>query len=293
MIEIKRLTQTFGKTVALDRLTLQVGDGITGLVGENGAGKSTLLRCIAGVLNPDEGEILIDGKPRKELEAKKDIFFLSDYPYSPKAGTIDSIYRFYSCFYDFDVDRFYGILSHFSLPPKGKIGDFSKGMRRQLFVALSLAARTKYLLMDEAFDGLDPIALDAIKGEIISEKENGRCVLVSSHNIATLEGLADRFVMLSKGHLAENAETQSLGQNFVKYQAFFDQNPTEKELSSCCRLISYRKVGSILNFVMEESESDLERIKSAFHPKFIEKVEIDSDELIVLAMLRARKECER
>lgn len=290
MIEIKKATKKFGKTVAVDRLSLQIGEGITGLVGENGAGKSTLLRCIAGILNPEEGEILIDGLPRKQLEAKKELFFLSDYPYSPKAGTIDSIYQFYSCFYDFDLDRFHEILSHFSLPPKGKIGNFSKGMRRQLFVALALSAKTKYLLMDEAFDGLDPIALDTIKGEIVAEKENGRCILVSSHNISTLERLADRFVMLSKGRLAENSETQSLGKNFVKYQAFFDQNPTAEQLSSLCRLISYRKVGSVLNFVMEENPEALEQIKSAFKPKFIEQVEIDGDELITLAMLKARKD---
>ena len=290
MIKISNLTKRFDKTVALDRLYLEIGDGITGLVGENGAGKSTLLRCIAGILNPEEGEIFIDGKPRGVLEAKQEIYFLSDYPYSPKAGTIDSIYEFYSCFYDFDLDRFHEILSHFSLPPKGKIVDFSKGMRRQLFIALALSSRTKYLLMDEAFDGLDPIALDEIKGEILKEKENGRSIFVSSHNISTLERLADRFVMLSKGRLAENAETQSLGRNFVKYQAYFETNPTEEQLRSLCNLVSYRKVGSVLNFVMEESAEDLEKIKAAFPPKFIEQVEIDADELVTLAMIKAGKD---
>ncbi len=289
MIKICDVTKRFDKTVALDRLTLEIGDGITGLVGENGAGKSTLLRCICGILNPDDGDISIDDYARKTLEAKKEIFFLSDYPYSPKAGTIDSIYEFYSCFYDFDLDRFHEILSHFSLPPKGKVTDFSKGMRRQLFIALSLAARSKYLLMDEAFDGLDPLALDEIKGEIIREKQSGRCIVVSSHNISALEKLADRFVILSKGRLAENEETQTLGRSFVKYQAYFEKDPTQEELSSLCSLISYRKVGSVLNFVIEEDSEAIEKIKNAFSPKFIEKVEIDSDELVALAMLKARK----
>lgn len=290
MIKIDDVTKKFDKTVALDRLSLEIGDGITGLVGENGAGKSTLLRCVCGILNPDEGTVTVDDFPRKTLEAKKEIFFLSDYPYSPKAGTIDSIYEFYSCFYDFDLDRFHQILSHFSLPPKGKVTNFSKGMRRQLFIALALAARTKYLLMDEAFDGLDPLALDEIKGEIIQEKENGRCVVVSSHNVSALEKLADRFVVLSKGRLAQNEETQTLGKSFVKYQAYFEVNPTREELSSICPLISYRKVGSVLNFVIEENSEAIEKIKTAFSPKFIEKVEIDSEELIALTMLKARKE---
>ncbi len=290
MIKIDNVTKRFGKTVALDSLSLEIGDGITGLVGENGAGKSTLLRCICGILNPDEGAILIDEYSRKTLGAKKEIFFLSDYPYSPKAGTIDSIYEFYSCFYDFDLDRFHEILSHFSLPPKGKVTDFSKGMRRQLFIALALAARSKYLLMDEAFDGLDPLALDEIKGEIIQEKENGRSILVSSHNVSALEKLADRFVIISKGRLAQNEETQTLGKSFVKYQAYFDKNPSEDELAALCPLISYRKIGSVLNFVIEESPEAIEKIKAAFSPKFIEKVEIDSEELIALTMLKARKE---
>ena len=290
MIEIEYVSKSFGATKALDRLKLEIGEGITGLIGENGAGKSTLLRCIAGVLNPEEGSIYIDGKDRKDVDAKKEIYFLSDFPYSPANSTIDTIYKFYSCFYDFDLDRFHEILTHFSLPPTGKVNNFSKGMRRQLFVALSLSAKTKYLLMDEAFDGLDPIALDAIKGEIIKEKENGRSVIVSSHNISTLEKLADRFVMLSKGHLAVDEESQSMGENFVKYQAFFETNPTEAELSSLCSLISYRKVGSIINFVMEEDEEALSRIKEAYKPKFIESVNIDGDELVTLTMLKARKE---
>ena len=290
MIEIKHVCKSFGATKALDRLDLQIGDGITGLVGENGAGKSTLLRCIAGVLNPEEGTIYIDDKDRKDVEAKKDLYFLSDFPYSPANSTIDRVYQFYSCFYDFDLDRFHEVLTHFSLPPTGKINNFSKGMRRQLFVALSLAAKTKYLLMDEAFDGLDPIALDAIKGEIIKEKENGRNIIISSHNISTLEKLADRFVMLSKGHLAVNEEAQSLGQNYVKYQAFFENIPSEEELGSLCVLISYRKVGSVLNFVMEEDDEALRKIKEAFKPRFIESVNIDGDELVTLAMIQARKE---
>ena len=289
MIEIRCVSKSFGATKALDDLCLQIGEGVTGLVGENGAGKSTLLRCISGVLNPEEGSILIDGVDRKEIAAKKELYFLSDFPYSPPNSTIDKVYEFYSCFYDFDLDRFHEILTHFSLPPNGRINNFSKGMRRQLFIALALSAKTKYLLMDEAFDGLDPIALDAIKGEIIKEKENGRSVLISSHNISVLEKLADRFVMLSKGHLAENEETQSLGKNFVKYQAFFPTAPTEEELSSLCSLISYRKVGSIVNFVMEEDEAALSKIKEIYAPQFIEPVNIDGDELVTLAMIRARK----
>lgn len=290
MIEIRGVSKRFEKTQALDDLSLDIGDGITGLVGENGAGKSTLLRCIAGVLNPESGTVVIDGAKMPSYEAKKKIYFLSDYPYAPAGASIDTVYDFYSCFYDIDMDRFHEILSHFSLPPHGKINNFSKGMRRQLFIALALAARTDYLLMDEAFDGLDPIALDEIKGEIIRSKEEGRSILVSSHNISTLERLADRFVMLSKGHLAENAESHSMGQNFVKYQAFFEENPTEEQLGALCHLISYKKVGSVLNFVMEEDAEALAKIQDTYHPKFVEKVEIDPDELITLAMIKAKKE---
>jgi ABC-2 type transport system ATP-binding protein len=293
MIEIKGVSKSFGATKALDRVDLTLNDGVTGLVGENGAGKSTLLRCIAGVLNPEEGRIIIDGLDRNEIKAKSEIYFLSDFPYSPPSSTIDKVYEFYSCFYDFDLDRFHEILTHFSLPPKGAINNFSKGMRRQLFVALALSAKTRYLLMDEAFDGLDPIALDAIKGEIISEKENGRTILISSHNIATLEKLADRFVMLSSGRLSLNEENHNLGRSFVKYQAFFENNPTELELASLCSLISYRKIGSVLNFVIEEDEEAIAKIKDAYKPKFIEMVNIDSDELVTLAMIKARKESEK
>ncbi len=95
MIEIKNVTKRFDSVVASNNLTIQLKSGIYGLVGENGAGKSTLLRLIANVIYPDEGEILIDGIPNEQKEAKQKIFFLPDDPFVRPGQTINSVYDFY------------------------------------------------------------------------------------------------------------------------------------------------------------------------------------------------------
>ena len=201
MIEIKNLTKTFGSVKAVDDLSININQGINGLVGENGAGKSTLLRLISDVYEKDNGEILVDKEDNKNLNVKNNIFFLSDSPYSPSNASVNQTFDFYSTLFDLDKERFLEIMSNLSLPIDRKVSTFSKGMRRQFFLAIALSAKAKYVLLDEAFDGLDPLVLDTIKQEIIKDADE-KTYIISSHNITSLERLCDNFILLSKGLLA-------------------------------------------------------------------------------------------
>ena len=149
MIEVKDLSFGFGKKKVLDRVDFTVAEGsVTGLVGINGAGKSTLLRLISGVYTAKTGEILCDGEKVTAESASKKIFFLPDDPYYTVHATGKSLYMMYKTFYP-KIDRaiFEKYMKEFSLNEKKPIRNFSKGMRRQLFVALALAVRPKYLLL--------------------------------------------------------------------------------------------------------------------------------------------------
>ena len=167
MIVIKNLTKQFPGVIAVNNLNLEVKPGINGLIGENGAGKSTLLRLIADVFQVSDGEILIDGKNHYLPEVKSDLFFLSDNPYFSTNMTPKEVVELYASLFDVDQDKFYKILNRLSLPVERRLSTYSKGMRRQLFLALSLAMKANYILLDEAFDGLDPIVQDVVKQEII------------------------------------------------------------------------------------------------------------------------------
>ena len=193
MIEIKNLTKIFPPNVyAVNDLTITINKGVNGLIGENGAGKSTLLRCIADVYLKDKGEILIDGHSNSDDVSRNNVFFLSDNPFYSGNGNAMTNMQFYASLFDLDEEKFKELMSHLSLPLDRRVSTFSKGMRRQLFLCIALSMKAEYILLDEAFDGLDPIVQDVIKEEIIKNAEN-KTFLVSSHNLVSLERLCDNF----------------------------------------------------------------------------------------------------
>lgn len=290
MIELKGLSKHFDEVKAVDSLTVNIEDGITGLVGENGAGKSTLLRLISDVIYPDSGSIEIDGFSSSSVEAKKILFFLDDDPYAPNGSTVKGIYDFYSCFYNIDPNKYNSLIKKFGLPTNQKVSTFSKGMKRQAFMALSLSVNVKYLLLDEAFDGLDPLVLSAIKSELISESNASKNVLISSHNISALERLVDRTIILYKGKLAGNQSTSHIGEEFIKYQACFNIPVNEGTIEELgIKVISFKKVGSICQMVIVSSPEAERNIKEKLKPILFEKVPIDPDEAVMITMLAARK----
>ncbi|MCQ2211598.1 MAG: ABC transporter ATP-binding protein [Paludibacteraceae bacterium] len=276
------LTKKFGDFTAIDKVSFKFDEGIIGLVGQNGAGKSTLFRMISDVLSFDDGMIIIDGMRHNEVEAKRSLFFLPDDPYVDKNDTIDDMLQFYSNFIDIDTAKFYSFIEKFELDRKRRLNNFSKGMRRQAFIALALSTRCKYLLLDEAFDGLDPIIIESLKSELFAAKEEGKTIVISSHNIAQLERMVDRFVILSAGSLSEG-ESDSV--SFVKFQAYFTEDVTKEMLESKgIKVVTFQKYGSITNFAVIE-EDVLEEKLSAYNSILLERIPISGEELITLRMI--------
>lgn len=118
MIEVRECSKAFGQTKAVNQATLDIGDReVFGLVGSNGAGKSTLLRMMAGIIRPDQGEILIDDLPVYENEeAKKLFFYISDDSYFPPNYTAVDMVRFYRNFYpEFRIKLFHELMDQFHL----------------------------------------------------------------------------------------------------------------------------------------------------------------------------------
>ena len=291
MIVIKNLTKKFPGVVAVNNLSLEVKPGINGLIGENGAGKSTLLRLIADVYQVSDGEILIDGKHHYEPEVKNNLFFLSDNPYYSTNMTPKEVIELYSSLFDLDKDKFFNILNNLSLPNERRLSTYSKGMRRQLFLALSLSMNAQYILLDEAFDGLDPIVQDVVKQEII-ENASSKTFIMSSHNLLSLERLCDNFILLSRGRCTKNGGIEDMGKNFQKYQVIFKSPVKKEDLTALgIHLISFKTVGSI-HYIVVDGEEDAQLIREKLEPTLMESVAIDTDELITLEMI-AQKEANK
>ena len=292
MIEIQNLTKTFGNVKAVNNLSVTINEGINGLVGENGAGKSTLLRLIADVYQQDSGKILLDGNSHFNIDVKKNVFFLSDDPYYPNGATIEETFEFYTTLFDLDEEVFKQLITNLDLPRRRKVSTFSKGMRRQFFVAIALASKAQYILLDEAFDGLDPLIMDLIK-QTIAENAEKRTFVISSHNISSLERLCDTFIVLSKGQCVTNSNVEDISANYVKYQIIFKNKSVNKQTleSLGINVVSFRKLGSICNVVFA-GDKDIENLKATLETVLCEQIAIDPDEVIAIEMLNARKKKE-
>ena len=290
MISINNVTKAFTAVTAVDHLSLEIGEGISGLVGENGAGKSTLFRLISGVYQTTEGNITVDGNDANSKEAKTSLFFLSDEPFYNLNNTPVNLYSVYSPFFEIDKEKYMELLETFGLPINNRMMTFSKGMKRQTFIALSLSMKVKYLLLDEAFDGLDPVVLETIKNEIAKKAQEGTTVVISTHNISLLERLADRFIILSKGRLADKKEDGDIGVNLVKYQVLFGKDHTQEEFEKVgIKIISFKKVGSIIHFITEENIDVKTLINKIDKPLVLENIPVDKEESIKLVMISAKE----
>lgn len=283
MIEIKNLTKSYvkGKPV-LQNVSLTVREGtVFGLVGINGSGKSTLLRIIAGVLRGEGGQVCVDGEDVYENEgAKGKIFFLPDDPYYTSNVTASALADMYRAAYEFDDNAFRGYLEKFALNVKTPIRNFSKGMKRQVFVALALAVKPKYLLLDEAFDGLDPLARLVLKKALVElVEEKGTSVIISSHSLRELEDFCDSYGILDHGDIACAGELGDDLQKIHKFQMAFT-TPMQAEMLGFAYL-SYKQQGRVVYVVARGDEKELLEKINALNPLFVEEIAVDFEELFI------------
>ena len=227
MIEIKDVMKSFENKNVLNHLNVTISSGsIFGLIGPNGAGKSTLLYLLNGISKCDEGSILFDGKEVYENpDVKKDILFISDDPYYFHFATIDEMKDFYLTFYpQFNLETYQHYVDLFRLPQNKPLKDYSKGMKRQAMFALALAIAPKYLLLDEAFDGLDPVMRLAFKKAINQMIDENMTVIISSHNLRELEDICDSFGILENGCMTTSGDLYDIKIMFIKYKLLLKKN---------------------------------------------------------------------
>ena len=279
MLEIRGLKKSYGKKPVLAGVDLTVPDGaVFGLVGINGAGKTTLLRLIADVLRPDGGEILLDGVSVTGNAAKRrELFFLPDEPYFAGGTTVGALAGLYKTFYNFDDEVFKRYVDIFKTETNVPIRNFSKGMKRQAFVALALACNPRYLLLDEAFDGLDPLARLEFKRGLIELEDS--TVIISSHSLRELEDICSGFALLDGGSIADAGDiTDALGK-VHKFQIALPRHVTREDIPLDC--LSFEAEGRVARFIVRCDREEAVGRLSALSPLFIEEIAVDFEELFI------------
>ena len=287
MIEAKNLVKRFGEITALQSMNITVQDGsIYGLVGTNGSGKSTFLRLTSGVYYPDEGSIQVENQDVYEQPSLKDkIFFVPDELYFLPQSTTEDMAHFYASQYSgWDWEYYRKLVGIFPIDPKKRLNTFSKGMQRQAAILLALSARSRYLLLDEAFDGLDPVIRGAVRRLLADEVAQGNLtVIISSHNLRELEDLCDHVGILHKGNILFSQELDELKLGFCKVQAAFRPDRDIKEFSGIT-VMQYEKRGSLFNMVVRGNSAQVLEYLGQFQPVFAEALPLTLEEVFIHEM---------
>ena len=287
MIQVERLTKKFQTYTALNQISVSVQPGsVFGLVGSNGAGKSTLLRTVAGIYKPDSGTVAIDGTPIFEHpNVKNDIFFISDFPYFIPQSNMKEMAKFYASMYsNWSHERYRELCSLFPIEEKMKISSMSKGMQRQVALICALSTQPKVLLMDEIFDGLDPVMRQLLKKLLAREvSERNITVMIASHNLRELEDVCDHVGLLHQGGVVFEQELDGLKLNLHKLQAVF-KPMISMDVFSDLDILKFDMKGSLINMVIRGDKGVISRRIEALKPVYFEMLPLTLEEVFISEM---------
>lgn len=198
MLEIKNISIKYNKKAILDDVSFNVKKGeVCGLLGLNGAGKSTLMKIIARLVKPLSGEILYDGKSIDDQ-----IGYMIEEPVFYKDVSGENNLKLLSILYEnITSDRINFILNKVGLEEHKKklFKNYSLGMKQRLYFAYALINNPKIIILDEPFNGIDPITSKLFKDLIQELAQSGCTILVSSHIISDIKEISDKIIILDNG----------------------------------------------------------------------------------------------
>jgi ABC-2 type transport system ATP-binding protein len=223
ILDIQALTKSYRSgplapvREVLTGVDLQVMPGeVLSFFGVNGAGKSTTNKIILGLVRPTSGECRIGGRPAGDHQARVAIGYLPENPSYYEFLTGEELLWYAARLFGLPAPvagrRIAALLSRVGLAADSgrRIGEYSKGMRQRLGLAQALVNEPDLLILDEPFEGLDPLGRQMLKTAILSERSRGAAVFLSSHQLLDAEGLCDRAAILHRGRVVESGTVAEL-----------------------------------------------------------------------------------
>lgn len=207
LIECKNVCKNFGTKVALDNVSLDVPEGkIYGLLGPNGAGKTTMIRIINRITIPNSGEVLFNGRPITQRDVEK-IGYLPEerglyrkMEVGDQAMYLAQLKGMSEKDARADLKKWFvkfGIQDWW----KKKVEELSKGMAQKVQFITTVVHKPSLMILDEPFSGFDPVNAELIRKEILELKEQGATIILSTHNMESVEELCDNIALINKSHL--------------------------------------------------------------------------------------------
>lgn len=201
ILECRNLTKSYKKSnPVLKNLNVSIPAGkIVGLLGPNGCGKSTLIKLVSGLLQPDNGEILIGGEPVGE-KSKALVSYLPERTYFSTRMKVSAVVKLFEEFYeDFDSARCYKLLQDLGINVNANLKTLSKGTKEKVQLILVMSRNAKLYLLDEPIAGVDPAAREYILSTIVSNYNPEASIVITTHLITDVEQVLDDFIFLSFG----------------------------------------------------------------------------------------------
>lgn len=227
MLSILSVSKHYAAKTALNKVSLKAEQGkITGLLGPNGAGKTSLIRIITRITAPDEGEVLMDGKPMS-AESSRQIGYLPEERGLYRKMTVIEQARYFGqlkglsksqC--DATTDEWLTRLDMNSWKNK-KLEELSKGMQQKVQFVLTVLHQPKLIILDEPFSGFDPLNAEIIKKEIIALKHAGACIILSTHRMESVEELCDDIVLINQGQVILEGTVTEVRKSYQKSEYSF------------------------------------------------------------------------
>ena len=238
-IKIQNITKSFSNHVALDDVSFTINKGaVTGLLGPNGAGKTTLIRILNQITLPDNGQILFNGNPlhRKDIE---NIGYLPEERglYKKMKVGEQAIYlaRLKGLSEKVAVERLHYWFQKFDIQSwwNRRVEELSKGMQQKVQFIVTIIHEPDFLIFDEPFSGFDPINSNLLKQEILELKKKGATIIISTHNMASVEEICDDIVLIDHAKKILEGKLFDIKQKFKKHLFYieladFNQDIEEK-----------------------------------------------------------------
>ena len=211
MIETRDLTVVFGRTTALDSLTLNLAPGVTGLFGANGSGKSTLLRAVAGLLRPRRGSVSLFGVTSADVDEdlRRNLGYAGHEPGLYERLTVAENLEFFARMYGAAPARIPDVINQLGLTDRAetRVDALSAGYLRRAAVARALIHDPAILLLDEPYANLDDDASAFVSAAVTRWRDNGtgdRVAIVATHGAKKVKAYADAGVILQRGRLVRH-----------------------------------------------------------------------------------------
>ena len=236
MLHIENYSKSYGDFLAVDQLNLHVKPGtIVGFIGHNGAGKTTTLRSVAGIMDFDQGKILIDGIDilQQPMQAKAVTAFIPDnpdlYEFLSGAEYLDFISDVFHLDTAVRKDRIETYARSFEIYENltDRISSYSHGMKQKLALIGAMIHNPKLLLLDEPFVGLDPMAAHILKSYLRQICDAGGAVLFSTHVLEVAQKLCDEIAIIKQGKLIIQGDTDELTRDASLEEIFLELSQTE------------------------------------------------------------------